>query len=218
VQSGDDDEIGRVAPSRFPPAATQATPLQLTDYRQISSVLVLVAVLHWNGRLSEGACLANSDIGVFERQLRKRTADLERAQLLFETWKFRQSHAWGVLTRYYFAAVFTSAVPYLLECGHGVRLGYYVLVFRVVGGLVALAAWWRFAREYVRARVPHTAYLKLLGIYQEPLDLHELERKMKLDWQIGRVTSVVVASSSLILAATNTFFVYQVIQVSSCPS
>src|SRR5437773_8513531 len=101
-------------------------------------------VLQTQSHVSENKAGAHSRDGTL--------TDLEAAKLLLDAWKFRQAHSWSALTRYFFAAVFVSVIPYLLKEELARLLKGILLAFPILGALLALAAVWLYASEYVRAQ------------------------------------------------------------------
>lgn len=130
--------------------------------------------------------------------------DLEAAKLLLDAWKFRQSHAWSILTRYFFAAVFVSAIPYLLKPEVAERLSEIMIVFPVLGGLLALSAVWLYAAEYIRAQSMNTGFRKLLEKYghYKLMPLRKFE-KYVLKPKIGWTTVYILVVASLLISIAN---------------
>lgn len=140
--------------------------------------------------------------------------DLEAAKLLLDSWKFRQAHAWSLLTRYFFAAVFVSAVPYILKDELIGRLKDVLLILPVLGGLIALAAVWLYAAEYVCAQSMNWQFRKLLQEYQHyhKVDLRRIE-KIVLAPRIGWTTVYVLTFASIVLSSTNVFIVWSLVRL-----
>jgi hypothetical protein len=114
--------------------------------------------------------------------------DLEAAKLLLDAWKFRQGHAWSSLTRYFFAAVLVSVIPYGLRDDLARRLRGVLLALPILGGLLALAAVWLYAAEYVRAQSMNRQFGKILqdyGYYAR-VDLRRMEGSCWLHELDGR--------------------------------
>ena len=110
--------------------------------------------------------------------------DLEAAKFLLDEWKFRQQHCWNSLRQYGLAAVTVSIVPYLKIDIFG-QLGKVVLVFPAVGWLLALAAVWLFAAEYVRCYPVEHKYQELLFRYYPPkptLTSWKMVLEKKIGW------------------------------------
>lgn len=139
-------------------------------------------------------------------------SDLEAAKLLLDAWKFRQAHAWSLLTRYFFAAVFVSVIPYMLKDELLIRLDRLLLILPVLGGMIALAAVWLYAAEYVRAQSMNLEFRNLLQKYQHYLiiELRTIE-KIILKPRIGWTTVYVLAIASIALSSTNAFIVWLLI-------
>ena len=130
--------------------------------------------------------------------------DLETAKLLLDAWKFRQAHAWSSLTRYFSDAVLVSIAPYGLNADLASRLSYAVLALPIVGGLVALAAVWLYAAEYIRAQTMSHGFRRILNDYgyYKPTELRRVERVV-LAPRIGWATVYVLAASAIVLTAIN---------------
>lgn len=140
--------------------------------------------------------------------------DVEAAKLLLDSWKFRQAHAWSVLSRYFFAAVFVSAVPYMLKEPLVTRLNDMLLILPVLGGLIALAAVWLYAAEYVQAQSMNCEFRNLLRKYQHyhTIDLRPVQR-LVLNRPIGWTTVYVLTTASIVLAGTNFLIVWSLVRL-----
>jgi hypothetical protein len=139
--------------------------------------------------------------------------DLEAAKLLLDAWKFRQSHAWSALTRYFLAAVLISIAPYGLDTTLAARLSSAVLALPLVGGLVAIAAVWLFAAEYIRAQTMSHGFRRILSDYgyYRKIDLRRLER-LVLKPRIGWTTVYVLAVAAILLALINMAIVWSIVR------
>ena len=107
-----------------------------------------------------------------------------------------------MLTRYFFAAVVVSTIPYILQEEIVRQLNYRLLFLPFLGLLIALAAVWLYTAEYVRAQVMNRQFMELLS------DRYLKERGQgsieKLFWKpIGWVTTIVLASASVIITFIN---------------
>jgi hypothetical protein len=140
--------------------------------------------------------------------------DLEAAKLLLDSWKFRQAHAWSSLTRYFFAAVFVSVLPYILKNELVSKLKDFLLVLPIIGGLIALAAIWLYAAEYVRAQSMNRQFRSLLKNYQQyhKVDLRRIE-KIVLAPRIGWTTVYLLTVASIVLSSINIFIVWSLIRI-----
>lgn len=130
-------------------------------------------------------------------------SDLEAAKLLLEEWKFRQTHAWSSLTRYFLAAVIVSTVPYVLKEDLATRLHYVLLLFPVLGALLGLAAVWVYGAEYVRAQSPNHRYKHLLEKYEHWKQVEWKGFDALFNPRIGRATVYVLGVATVVLAITN---------------
>jgi len=139
--------------------------------------------------------------------------DLEAAKLMLDAWKFRQDHAWSLLTRYFFAAVFVSVIPYTLRADLAYRLKQVVLVLPVLGGAIALAAVWLYAAEYIRAQSMNHGFRKLIQKYGyfELADLRGWDRVLKP--RIGWSTVYILAVASILLSVINFIIVWKFMAV-----
>lgn len=130
--------------------------------------------------------------------------DLEAAKLLLDAWKFRQAHSWSLLTKYFFAAAFISSIPYVLKDDLAKRLKTILLTLPVLGGLIALAAVWLYAAEYIRGQSMNhqfRALLKSYGYYRR-VDLRRFEQFV-LKPKIGWTTVYVLAVGATLLSVIN---------------
>jgi len=141
-------------------------------------------------------------------------SDLEAAKLLLDSWKFRQAHAWNLLTRYFFAAVFVSVVPYILKEELIYRLKDILLILPVLGGMIAIAAVWLYAAEYVRGQAMNRQFHRLLLEYHHyhKVDLRRIE-KIVLAPHIGWATVYVLTFASIVLSSTNVFIVWSLVRL-----
>ncbi len=141
--------------------------------------------------------------------------DLEAAKLLLDAWKFRQGHAWSSLTRYFLAAAFLSSVPYILKEELVHRLKVILLLLPILGGVVALAAVWLYAAEYIRAQSMNREFRKLLQDYgyYGAVDLRLFEQII-LAPKIGWTTVYVLGAASLILSGVNVLIVWLLVRLS----
>jgi hypothetical protein len=139
--------------------------------------------------------------------------DLEAAKLLLDAWKFRQAHAWSSLTRYFLAAVLVSVAPYGLNSDLAGRLSNAVVALPIIGGLLALAAVWLYAAEYIRAQTMSHEFRRILNEYgyYRTTELRRLERTV-LAPRIGWATVYVLALSAIVLASINTALVWSVVK------
>ncbi len=143
----------------------------------------------------------------------KTVNDVEAAKLLLDAWKFRQAHAWSSLTRYFLAAVLVSVVPYGLDEGIACKLSYTVLALPIVGGILAIAAVWLYAAEYIRAQAMSHGFrriLKACGYYKE-IPLCSIE-KLIFKPRIGWLTVYMLALIGIVLAAINVTIVWSFVQ------
>lgn len=109
------------------------------------------------------------------RALDGTVTDLEAAKLLLEAWKIRHAHSWSSLTRYFFAAAFVSVIPYVLREELASRLGGFLMAFPLLGRLIALAAVWLYAAEYIRSQRMNREFRRILKDYGYYVDV-ELRR------------------------------------------
>ena len=146
--------------------------------------------------------------------------DLEATKLTLDAWKFRQAHAWSALTRYYFAAAFISAVPYLLDPCKARWLGELLYVFPVAGAVLGIAAIWIYAAEYIRAQPYGTAFReKLITLrFVEGFKLTRAEKWLRLGNRIGAVTYSLLGAGTLVLGAVNIVLVFQLLSNVRCGS
>jgi hypothetical protein len=149
-------------------------------------------------------------------------SDAEAAKLLLDSWKFRQSHAWSSLTRYFLAAVLVSGAPYIMketlkhQLVKAVLLGFPIgtavlLAFPVIGGFLALAAVWLYAAEYIRAQVFNNQFrgiLKQHEYYPEPEIPPGRLMRILFDRKIGWTTVYVLSISTILLALINGVIVW----------
>lgn len=103
--------------------------------------------------------------------------DFEAAKVLLEEWKWRHQHCWKSLNRYGLTAITVALVPYawLLKESAAAdagtvnifkdKIGNGVIIFPLFALLLAQAAVWVFASEYVRCRPVEAMYNKVLGTY-----------------------------------------------------
>jgi hypothetical protein len=89
--------------------------------------------------------------------------NLEEAKIFLDEWKFRQSHCWKSVQTFVLAAVTVSIAPYLVDKGKLAGLGRMILLFPIIGGVIALVAVWLYAAEYTRCQAVHRAYRSALG-------------------------------------------------------
>ena len=139
--------------------------------------------------------------------------DLEAAKLLLDAWKFRQSHAWSLLTRYYFAAVFVSAVPYMVEKKLVTDLDIVILALPILGGFLALAAIWLYAAEYIRAQSMNKGFRSLMKRYgfYELTHLHGFAEQI-LKPKIGWATIYILVLVSFSLSIANFLIVWDFVR------
>jgi hypothetical protein len=140
--------------------------------------------------------------------------DLEAAKLLLDAWKFRQAHAWSSLTRYFFAAVLVSVIPYVLRDDLARRLSGVLIALPILGGLLALAAVWLYAAEYVRAQSMNRQFRAILRNYGHyaGVDLRRFERFV-LTPRIGWTTVYVLALSTIVLSGVNFVIVWSLVKL-----
>jgi hypothetical protein len=157
---------------------------------------------------------SNQEVPSSPCQSDKTKTDLEVAKLLLDAWKFRQTHAWSLLTRYFFAAVFVSVIPYILEERLTSGLGYVLLFFPILGGMLALAAVWLYAAEYIRAQPLNHGFKNLLNDLGYPLKPTELYRWIKtiLSPKIGWATVIILGVATISLSITNLALVWWLIR------
>ena|SRR3972149_502109 len=138
--------------------------------------------------------------------------DLEAAKLLLDAWKFRQGHSWHLLTRYYFAAVFISAIPYMLNDELVNLLKTVLLALPFLGGIIALAAIWLYAAEYVRAQSMNIQFRRILKNYgyYRLIDLNRFERAV-LTPKIGWTTVYLLTACSILLSSINVIIVWRLV-------
>jgi hypothetical protein len=103
--------------------------------------------------------------------------DVAVAALLLDEWKWRHQHCWKSLQRYSLAALTIALIPYVwllrepdkLTPGSPdlfrARFGNLVLIFPFAALLLAQAAVWLFASEYIRCRPVEAMYNTVLGSY-----------------------------------------------------
>ena len=140
-------------------------------------------------------------------------SDLEAAKLLLDAWKFRQAHAWSLLTRYYFSAVFVSAVPYIVEDRLIANLNAVILALPVLGGLLALAATWLYAAEYIRGQSMNQGFRSLMERYgYHELTLLDGWKALILKPTIGWATIYILTLVSVSLATVNFLIVWSLIR------
>ena len=163
-------------------------------------------VLQTQSHVSENKAGAHSRDGTL--------TDLEAAKLLLDAWKFRQAHSWSALTRYFFAAVFVSVIPYLLKEELARLLKGILLAFPILGALLALAAVWLYASEYVRAQSMNRQFRKILVDYgyYKPADLRRIER-LVLAPRIGWTTVYILALTAVVLSGINIVVVWSLVKL-----
>jgi hypothetical protein len=134
--------------------------------------------------------------------------DVEAAKLLLDSWKFRQSHAWSSLTRYFLAAVAVSVVPYVMKDDLTHQLEGALLAFPIVGGMLALGAVWLYAAEYIRSQAMNRRFREILQSYgfYSTVELRRFERVV-LRPKIGWTTVYVLAVSTVLLEGVNIWIV-----------
>ncbi len=138
--------------------------------------------------------------------------DLEAAKLLLDSWKFRQAHAWSILTRYYFAAVIVSVAPYVVKNDLAKQIPLAMQALPVIGGLLSLAAIWLYAAEHIRAQPMNHGFRSLLakhGYYKiTPLGSF---KKIVFKPRIGWTTINVLVLASISLAIVNFIIVQNLV-------
>ena len=139
--------------------------------------------------------------------------DLEAAKLLLDAWKFRQAHAWSSLTRYFLAAVLISVAPYGLNTDLIGKLSHAVLGLPIIGGLLAIAAVWLYAAEYIRAQTMSHGFRRIMnsyGYYQQ-IEVRRIERVV-LKPRIGWTTVYILALSAIVLASINVTILWSLVK------
>lgn len=103
--------------------------------------------------------------------------DFEAAKVLLEEWKWRHQHCWKSLNRYGLTAITVGLVPYVWLLKESPtpsagtvnllkeKIGTGVVLFPLFALIIAQAAVWVFASEYVRCRPVEAMYNKVLGTY-----------------------------------------------------
>jgi hypothetical protein len=138
---------------------------------------------------------------------------LDAARLLLEEWRFRHTHAWSVLARYYVSAVAVSIAPYVInsslapELRAGLRP--FVFLFPLAGAILGLAAVWVYGAEYLRMQSPLKQYQAILqdhGLFKHTL-------WEGFDWlfkyRVGRATFYFLGLSTILLACANFAIIYR---------
>lgn len=146
-------------------------------------------------------------------------AAAEAARLVLDAWQFRHTLCWRSLQRFYLAAVTVAVIPFILTCEQRSDLQQVLLLFPVLGGLLALAAVWHYGAEYIRLIPLNQAVTRLLA----STGLVELIRlKSKWSWKqmflrphIGWVTVTVMAALTIALTVLD-FFVVQSLSITPC--
>lgn len=139
----------------------------------------------------------------------QKSDDLEVAALLLDEWKWRHQHCWKSLQRYSLAALTVALIPYVwllrepanLPSGSTdlfkARFGNLILVFPFAALILAQAAVWLFASEYVRCRPVEAMYNTVLGSYSPNVP----GKTLPLTWKQGvaQLSIVIVGVFSALL-------------------
>jgi hypothetical protein len=136
-------------------------------------------------------------------QLRSMTS-LEIAKLRLDEWKFRQTHCWKVLQTCMLAGVSVSIAPYLVKPAKLAPLGDLLLLFPIVGGIIALLGVWVFAAEYVRSQESLHSYRSVLESPRAAKE-REQERPWLFRRRIGWVTVWCLGAGSSVLLLLNVY-------------
>jgi hypothetical protein len=119
--------------------------------------------------------------------------DFEAAKVLLDEWKWRHQHCWKSLNRYGLTAITIGLIPYAWLLKDSAtptagtvnlfkeKFGDGVLVFPFMALLIAQAAIWIFASEYIRCRPVEAMYNKVLGTYSPNISAKETTKK----WRVG---------------------------------
>jgi hypothetical protein len=112
--------------------------------------------------------------------------DFEAAKVLLEEWKWRHQHCWKSLNRYGLTAITVGLVPYVWLLKESPtpsagtvnllkeKIGNGVAFFPLFALIIAQAAVWVFASEYVRCRPVEAMYNRVLGTYSANVPAKEL--------------------------------------------
>jgi hypothetical protein len=136
--------------------------------------------------------------------------DLGAAKLLLDAWKFRQAHTWSAITKYFFAAAFISVIPYILNKELIQLLQGKLWIFPVLGGLMALAAVWLYAAEYIRAQSMSIKFREILENYGHYKKEEFKGPKKILRPEIGWFTVYILGAASILLAVINFLIVLHI--------
>ena len=128
--------------------------------------------------------------------------NLEAAKVLLSEWQIRHQHGWNSLQRFGLAAVTVSIIPYLKTDLFKV-LGSAILVFPIVAWLLALAAGWHFAAEYVRCVPVQARYYQLLGEYCPERFTPQFRWQEVLARKVGWTTILVFVIGFTVLSIAN---------------
>jgi hypothetical protein len=139
--------------------------------------------------------------------------NLERAKILLDEWKARHQHCWNSLQRYGLAAVTVSVIPYLRSEFYQ-ELHRAVLIFPVVAWLLALAAAWLFAAEYVKCRPVEQKYYQMLGeAYRPEKFQHEKRWQKVLAKRVGWNTVYIFVLGFTLLSIANGAILWRLARV-----
>lgn len=138
--------------------------------------------------------------------------DVEIATLLLDEWKWRHQHCWKSLQRYCLAALTITLIPYVWLLRESTTLpepippfktsfGSLVLVFPFASLILAQAAIWLFASEYIRCRSVEAMYNTILGTYSPNVVSKTTTLSMKKG--VGQLTVIIVGALSALLTFGN---------------
>jgi hypothetical protein len=154
--------------------------------------------------------------------------DVAVAALLLDEWKWRHQHCWKSLQRYSLAALTLALIPYVwllrepdkLPPGSPdlfrARFGSLVLIFPFAALVLAQAAVWLFASEYMRCRPVEAMYNTVLGSYSPNAPTGSYANTptavVSHGWQrsVAQLTIVIVGVFSALLTLANVYVLVEV--------
>jgi hypothetical protein len=143
----------------------------------------------------------------------------EAARLVLDAWQFRHTLCWRSLQRFYLAAVTVAVIPFILTCEQRADLQQVLLLFPVLGGLLALAAVWHYGAEYIRLIPLNQAVTRLLAStgLVEFIRLEGMSRWQQIFFRprIGWATVILLTTITVVLTVLD-FFVVQSLSFTAC--